>query len=361
MVFEQVVSGPIVESQFSTMGCSWGDIDNDGDLDLFVANAGYYQEQANQLYRNEGNGNFVLLDLEDPSIDEGCSFGSAFVDYDNDADLDLMVVNGFCNGSLGHFMYENLGQGTFQRRNDLLPDTVELCSYGLAWSDINQDGFMDLAVANCKNISASPQPNNDLYFNNGNDNHWLRVDLVGTLSNRTAVGAIVRIKALINGEMTWQMRDVNTQSGYCGQNSMTQHFGLGDATSVDSIVVEWPSGSQSVSTTINTNQRIAIQEDEINETIELPSVFQSLVLSPNPTLDKIRLEWQLSDPSFNAGPIHLRILNIQGQSVYEHPALHQIRTDSMQVVLPTAQLHPGTYFVELKTGQLALHRKFIKH
>ncbi|MCB0641287.1 MAG: VCBS repeat-containing protein [Phaeodactylibacter sp.] len=356
---ESVDTGTIVDDQFSSMGSSWGDIDNDGDLDLFVANAGFYQEQPNRLYRNDGDGVFTLLELEMPSMDEGCSFGSAFVDYDNDADLDLMVANGFCGGNLANFMYENVG-GSFQRRYDLFPDTVEICSYGLAWSDVNQDGFLDLAIANCKNVQASPQPTNDFYLNNGNENHWLQIDLEGTLSNRSAVGSIVRVKATINGVPVWQMRDLNTQSGYCGQNSMTLHFGLGDAVEVDTILVEWPRGGRKVWTGVAADQRIQIQEDLINETHPVPSPFQSLLLYPNPADKQLQLKWSWVPGRQPVGALQLRILTLSGQAVYTHPPIEVIAPDSMQLQVPTAQFQSGTYFIELHTGAATVHRKFIR-
>ncbi|HFA52080.1 MAG TPA: VCBS repeat-containing protein, partial [Bacteroidetes bacterium] len=96
----------------STMSSSWGDIDNDGDLDLFVANSGFYSEQKNQLFKNNGDGTFSEI-TSGPAADFGCSYGSNFGDYDNDGDLDLVVANGFCNGSIFNFLYLNDGQGNF--------------------------------------------------------------------------------------------------------------------------------------------------------------------------------------------------------------------------------------------------------
>ena len=110
------------------MSASWGDIDHDGDPDLFVANAGYYQEMNNQLFINEGDGTFTEITSGDAVTDGGCSYGSAFADVDNDGDLDLLVANGFCNNNLEDRLYVNDGTGSFTYAPDALPDMPERCS-----------------------------------------------------------------------------------------------------------------------------------------------------------------------------------------------------------------------------------------
>lgn len=83
---------------------------------------------------------------------------------------------------------------------------------------------------------------NLLYRNNGNANAWLLVRLIGTVSNRSAIGAKVRARATIGGKEFWQLREISGGSGYCSQNDLRAHFGLGDATQVDTLRIEWPSG-----------------------------------------------------------------------------------------------------------------------
>jgi hypothetical protein len=83
---------------------------------------------------------------------------------------------------------------------------------------------------------------NLLYRNNGNSNAWLKVKLVGTVSNRSAIGAKVRVHATIGGKTFWQLREINTGDGFCA-NALDPHFGLGDATQVDTLRIEWPSGT----------------------------------------------------------------------------------------------------------------------
>ncbi len=241
-----------------SMSASWGDVDNDGDLDLFLANAGYYQEIDNQLLLNDGKGNLSLNANSGLSKDGGCSYGSAFGDFDNDGDLDLIVANGFCKSKLENWLYQNDGKGNFTKIASALPDMSSYCSFGLAWGDINNDGFLDLAIANCQNGKNQVQPANDLYLNNGNDNHWLKIKLEGTVSNRSAVGATIRV---LTKRGKWQMRYINTQSGYCGQNSLIAHFGVGSEKRIKKIKVLWPSGKKTILRNQKTDQQLHVLED----------------------------------------------------------------------------------------------------
>lgn len=240
-----------------SMSASWGDVDNDGDLDLFLANAAYFKEVNNQLLINDGKGHFTPIKTGDLVEDGGCSYGSAFADYDNDGDLDLLVANGFCKENLQDWLYENDGKGHFTRTTNILQDMPNLCSFGVAWGDVNNDGFLDLAIANCQNGKNDPQPFNTFYLNNGNGLHWLQIKLKGTRSNRSAIGAKISI---LTGKGQWQMREISTQSGYCGQNSLIAHFGLGKHNRVKKVLVEWPSGQKSSLQRVKANQRIEIVE-----------------------------------------------------------------------------------------------------
>ncbi|NNC84113.1 MAG: CRTAC1 family protein, partial [Flavobacteriales bacterium] len=231
--FVKVLGNGLVLDALTTMSSSWADVDNDGDQDVFLAN----YDQDNQLFLNDGEGEFSSV--EGPwEGGGGCSFSSNFADYDNDGDLDLFVTNGFCQTDLNNFLYENLGNGDFQQ---VMSEPMAIdsgSSYGCAWGDYNNDGFQDLIVANWQDETQS----NYLYKNLGNSNHWLEMRLEGVQSNRSAIGAKVYCYAVLGGENVTQLREVSAQTGYCGQNSLIVHFGLGDATTVESIRIEWPSG-----------------------------------------------------------------------------------------------------------------------
>ncbi len=263
--FTRVLTGDIVNNIASSFGSSWGDYDNDGDLDLFVANWG---NRNNYLYNNNGDGTFTRILTGDMVNNGGHSIGTAWADVDNDGDLDLFVANGFSPQRTVNFLYLNNG-GVFTR------DTTSVMaetgwSYGAALGDANRDGYLDLAIAKCFGATE----NNALFLNTGGNNNWLTVQLEGTASNKAAIGAVVRLKATIDGTSVWQMRQVSSQGGYCGQN-LESHFGLGDATSIDSLIVQWPSGRVD-----------EVVQPGINQVLKLKETLPEGFLRPNLKADR---------------------------------------------------------------------------
>ncbi len=245
----------VIEGSDSS-GPSWADYDNDGDLDLFMTNFGDAGPEKNFLYRNDGNDTFTKITDGDVVNDVAYSYGSAWGDVDNDGDLDLFVGNDN-DGSPGwkNFFYINNGDGTFTKNTTsvVLDSTF---TYGASFADYNRDGFVDLFTAReGKNILFK---NNEP--NNGNTNHWISVKCVGTTSNRAGIGAKVRVKATINSQVRWQMREICAQNGYGGHDELVAHFGLGNATVIDELRVEWPSGNVQIFTDVATNQFLTINE-----------------------------------------------------------------------------------------------------
>jgi hypothetical protein len=177
------------------------------------------------------------------------------VDYDNDGYLDLLVIN----VSDVNFLYHNNGDGTFTRLNSgsLVNDGPTLSHIDAAWADYDNDGFMDVVIV-------ADSGNNSLYHNNGidngNTNHWFSLKLVGTASNRQAIGAKVRIKATIGGKNFWQRRDIGVSTSQLGQSDLRAGFGLGDATNIDIVRIEWPSGTVQELHNVATKQFLTVTE-----------------------------------------------------------------------------------------------------
>ncbi|MBI4947670.1 MAG: VCBS repeat-containing protein [Bacteroidetes bacterium] len=220
----------IPSSEFSA---SWIDYDNDGDLDIFVRQA---FGSPNHLYRNDGNGIFTDVPnaggINSVVHNNG---GVAWGDYDNDGDLDVFLSTVYFDKVL----YKNNGDGTFSSDTTtvLTHDGGNIESYGVTWADYDNDGDLDLYVAN-----AFGAPENFLYRNNGNSSHWIDIKCKGTTSNREAIGARIYVKATISGQPHWQMREINTNLSdqFGGLAPYNQHFGIGDATVIDSLTIVWP-------------------------------------------------------------------------------------------------------------------------
>lgn len=250
--FTKVSTGGIDTDQANSVGSSWGDYDNDGDQDLFVANA---SNQNNFLYNNNGDGTFTKVVDGIIVNDSGHSHGSSWGDIDNDGDLDLFVTND--QGTV-NALYVNNGDGTFYKP-DITINTDKANSFGTAMSDYDNDGDLDILVGNHSYEA------NDFYVNSqGSCNAWTCFNLTGTNSNRSAIGAKIRVKADLYGTPTWQLREISGQTGggAGGQNSLKAMFGLADATRIDSVIVEWPSGTRQYLTNLTINDCVDIVEEE---------------------------------------------------------------------------------------------------
>ena len=357
--FEKFTSGNIVNSLKSSMTGSWEDIDNDGDLDLFVGNSKFNQGEKNQLFRNNGS-TFTEI-ANDPVVNDArCTFGSAFADYDNDGDLDLAIANGFCDGGMANSLYENQGDGSFVDVSHLLPANNNICSFGLAWGDTNNDGFLDLAIANCKNNSNDTEHENTLLINQGNDNNWFQIKLTGLQSNIDAIGAKVRVKAIINEQEVWQYREVRSQSGYAGQNSIVCHFGIGDATQVDSIVIQWPFGGTDSFGPADSNQLINITESFVSNVNDYR--YQDLVsveVFPNPiTTENQNLQLSIqSEQSFQNSKIIL--FDSLGQSFFSRPININSGINSIVIPLSKYGLIPGMYELVLSLDGKTVNKRLV--
>ncbi len=231
-ILKQVTTGSIVNDGGSSVGSTWGDYDNDGDLDLYVTNS--RKDQANFFYKNNGNGSFTKIENSVIVLTKSNSHGASWIDYDNDGYLDLIVAN---DDNQPNFLFRNNGDESFTKiTNAITQENAN--SYGTAWSDFDNDGDYDLIVANRGDNA------NDFFINaKGSCTNHIVIELQGCNSNSKGIGALINVKSNINGVSLWQTKDVATQnSAMGGQNSSKILFGLGDATSVDSIIVVWPSG-----------------------------------------------------------------------------------------------------------------------
>ncbi len=251
--FQKITTGSVVTDIAFATSDNWVDYDNDGDLDLFVAN--WYRD--NFLYQNTGDGTFTKI-VTGVIVTDGDTHDSSWADYDNDGDLDL-----FAGPREGlQRLYQNDGGGIFIRVTTG-PIVADNGASGGVWGDYVNDGDLDLFVA------VGDGRNNHLYRNDGNENHWIHIKLVGAAPNRTgigtnrsAIGARVAVTATINGRTVKQVQEVSGQTGMYSQNSLDLEFGLGDAAAIHTLTVRWPSGVVQALTDVAVNQFLTIREPQ---------------------------------------------------------------------------------------------------
>lgn len=207
------------------LGAAFGDIDNDGDFDLYVSN----YVGGNNLYLNDGKGVFTKATEQIKGAHDGWGKGPAFGDIDNDGDLDL--YEGDCK--LANQMYLNDGKGNFTNVADKMPylKCEGSRTKGTAFADIDNDGDLDLYVIKW----GAP---NKLFENQQNDGNWLKVKPTGSVSNRNAYGAKVKV---YSGGKLIALREVRSATGFCAQEPAVAHFGLKAGKTYDLEVI-FPSG-----------------------------------------------------------------------------------------------------------------------
>lgn len=306
--FLKVTDNVIAQTTGVSQGAAWADYDNDGRLDLFVANP----NNRNWLYRNNGGGQFSRITNAPMVTQTAAHMGCAWADYDNNGWLDLFVA---VNGGQS-LLYQNNRDGMFTRVTTGPPATDSGSAFAAAWGDINNDGFQDLVVTHHQNQTAY------LYRNDGNTNRWLSVELEGRISNRSAIGAKVRLQATIGGRQFWQLRHISGGDGLGSQNDPRASFGLGDASHAEQLRIEWPSGLRQEFADIPANQFIKIVEPDLltsppiitrqpQPVFSRPTsnvVFKVVAIGPGP----FAYQWYKSGvPLPNATHASLSIKNVQ--------------------------------------------------
>ncbi|WNJ17036.1 CRTAC1 family protein [Pontibacter sp. G13] len=241
---------------------NWIDYDNDGDLDLYVSNYGGSQGgRENHLYRAEAD-TFVRVREGAIVEDRNVSLANIWADFDNDGYLDCFVTNG---NNQQNRLYQNRGDGTFTtlQTGHLVEDNRN--TWGASAGDFDNDGDIDLFVANKKGYISGPGDVNFLYRNDQRSgNHWISIQLEGTQSNKQGVGAKIYLTAFIHQQSMTQYREVGSNSTFLGNNDIRAHFGLGDAPLVDKIEVHWPSGQIDTFKDIPLDQFFIIREGSGN-------------------------------------------------------------------------------------------------
>lgn len=329
-----------------TWAADWGDYDNDGFFDLFLPQVG---SRANLLYHNNGDGTFKQVALQLEIAGHNDSKGVRWLDYDNDGDLDLLVANTPLSES--RFFFNN-GDGTFAPSVEkvFLPPSAERGNrFSLA--DYDGDGDLDLIL------------NGRLYQNNNSTrNNWIHVRAIGTVSNKAAIGTRVRI---VQGE-TSQIREVTGGTGQ-GQNSLPVEFGLGVHSTIDSLVIRWPSGLVDIVTNVSADQLVVIEEgngmvtgveQRLSEQAN-PDRFLLAQNYPNPFNPSTIIEYEVA----HEGEVNISVYNLLGQKVItlvqeiKSPGRYRVEWSGKST---QGRLVPsGIYHYRLESQGLAISKKML--
>jgi len=346
-------------------GSIWIDYDNDRDLDMFIAKCGGSEaRRTNQMLTNNGDGTYTENALDIGLADPMQTWSSAWGDFDNDGDMDVFV--GASSGV--HKIMKNLGDGTFTDATDSA-GLEEFTATGIenVTYDFDNDGNLDIAsnghilygngdmsftvfMGVISGGSSFGDLNNDgfidafsgsIRMNDTNNNNWVSLNTIGTDSNLNGIGARVEVHTSAG----IQIRDVRSGEGFRFMSTLNTHFGIGTETTIDNIIIYWPSGTidnianPDINTfhTIVEGQSLSIED----ETLENVMIF------PNPAINVLNIQ-----TTSNLGDKIVTVFDINGKRV-----LNEKLTNN---TLEVSALQSGMYFLRIESNGKVLNRKFIK-
>jgi hypothetical protein len=269
--FSDVTTAAGLMPAVNTQGFAWGDYNNDGFIDLYVSRGKGtgLGIQNDSLYRNNGDGTFTELSSEANAADATPTWAAVWGDYDNDGFLDLFVARpgaemiGVGNANI---LYHNNGDGTFtdvatEEGVALQDDTITSAHKVAAWGDYNDDGYLDLVVKD----GISPglltgEAFKGLHYllkNNGGTNHYIKLDLQGVQSNLRGIGA--RVTVIHDGQIAFRQNNGGGGGELGSQGDGPMHFGIGTSTTA-TIKVAWPSGLVDVVPDVSADTTLTVTE-----------------------------------------------------------------------------------------------------
>ena len=246
-------------SEQGSMGVTVGDYDHDGRFDLFITN---FDDDYNVLYHNDGPNAFTDVSYAAKVAAVSLPYvgwGTKFFDYDNDGWADLFVVNGHVYPQIPTYRQRNLvhhnnRDGTFTEVAAQLgaPFLEQGVGRGAVLGDLDNDGDVDIVI---NNLDGAAQV---LRNDGGNTSNSVLIKTVGVKSNRDGIGARLKV---VSGDLT-QVDEVRSGDSYISQSDLRLHFGLEKKTKIDLIEVRWPSGTVDKITNINANKILTIKEGQ---------------------------------------------------------------------------------------------------
>ncbi|PKA83430.1 putative secreted protein (Por secretion system target) [Ulvibacter sp. MAR_2010_11] len=351
----------------------WVDYDNDGDLDMYLTKCRGGappgdENRDNAMYTNNGDGTYTENALDINMRDNAQSWATVFEDFDNDGDFDAFIVN----HDFQNRLMENDGTGMF---TDVIAasgiDANDLGAWENQAGDFNNDGFVDIfselskelyinngdmtftginlsfdegAIGDFNNDGFLDVVNDgDLWLNQGNSNNWVKVGLEGVQSNTNGIGARIEIY----GDWGMQIREIRSGQGFSHMNSLLGHFGIGSSTSIDQMIIRWPSGIVDTFNNPDPNTTHIIVEG--SGTLAVTDFEKNGIgMYPNPTRDMLNFSLK----GLENTPIS--VIDVNGKVILKTKI-------SVQNNLDVSSLQSGVYFIQLEVEKQTVSYKFVKN
>ena len=317
------------------MSVTIGDYNSDGWMDIYITN----DIPGNVFLKNNGDGTFTDIAQSNGTTFNSVGWGAVFLDVENDADLDLYVSgehDGSVPGYLSSALYQNDNNDEFNIINSAMPGDLAI-SYSNAIGDTDNDGYPEIAVNHINHDNIFLWKNSTPHTNN-----WLKVKLEGTESNRSGIGSLIEIS--LNG--TKQFRYTLCGEGYLSQNSASEFFGLGGATSIDYVKVKWLSGVEDIIYNLDVNEQINIVE---GSSLSINNNKLALMkIHPNPVKHTLTI-------SAENIIVNVSVFNAIGQEILI------IKPGTISRSINMSPLMNGIYFLKVTTENYSKTFKVIKH
>ncbi len=314
------------------MGVDVGDYNLDGYMDMYITNL-----YDNVLYKNNGDGTFENVGATLGVNDPGMGWGNVFADFDNDRLPDIYVVNDTYFSPYNNVLYHNTGSG-FEIASEGDPCESPYGGYATVASDLNNDGLVDLLVAN------NGAPGVQLFQNNSTGTgHYISFYLEGVESNRDAVGARIEVHTAAGV----QYDQVIGNSGWAADNGRWIHFGLADQTSIDKVVIKWPSGLEEQIEDLQADQKYRVREGEgvVTSSQEIKDVVQTCQMISND--EELNIQWSTSSD--------IQEINFSDMAGRSIPFTAETTSVETKIVLPA--LPSGIYQIMIiQAGQTCVSR-----
>lgn len=346
--FTRITTSPIATDLVDGQVWNWIDYDNDGDLDAFLTNYsgnGGAVGRANNLYRNDSGAYTRMTFAQVGSIatDADFSLANSWGDFDNDGDLDVIVTN---DAGSPNRHYKNNGNGTFTRIDTGAVVTGTLRHCGATAGDYDNDGDLDVFID-------GPGAARGLYRNDSPPgNGWINLKLIGVQANRSAIGAQVSAKVRINGVSLWLRRDVSAQNSFNGANMLNVHFGFGNATVIDTLIVRWPRGAVQSFTDLAINHFYTLTEGQnpVLVAVEedgnmVPAAFVLHQNYPNPFNPTTTIAFAIATTQ----QVSLKVFDNLGREVAT--VIHSVKeAGEHSVQIDASEWGTGMYFYRIIAG-----------